>query len=520
VSARRLLAVCVCLLASPLRPAAAPEAPSWRALLDGAEALSREGKSQEATAAARRALAAAEKTAGPRAPAAVAVLVFLGGSGDADAAEIPVWKARLSAVENKGFGEWFALGRLLRLEGKASAAKHAAEKALALKPGDPEAAGELALDDDALGLEEEEVRVLEDALQSKRVEGPRLYDFYSRLAAAYRRLGRPAEAAATFARARRAGANASYLYIQEGYFYTEKGDSDRAGEAFRSAVAVDTASPYGYHHWASYLKRTRRYAEAEKAARQALARLEADPNAPPDALLHTMGELALEVDKQGREAEAEALYLSALRRARRGDNYELRVLRSLARNLEEQGKTERAAEALERAASGCSVGADCDAEMLGEALGDLGRFRLRHGDRAAAEAVAARMENAAEALPEGSGRPAMLRALVDLYAELRDRSRMRAVYERLLALRRTMPFEPGLDWVEPGLAELEESEGRLAEAEALYRRAAEIQEHGHDLNKESELLERLAAVCEKEGPSGSRAAKEAREKARSLSGPR
>ena len=485
---------------------------SWRELLNQAERLSREGKSEESLAAAQDVLADAEKSLGPEAPELGNILSRLSHIYEMTGADerLPEMEKRLAAVKSKDFGVWFALGSLLRREGRPLEAANALKKALAFKPDEPFAEYELAKAYDDLGRFEEEAALLKKRVEKKS----RDYFIYSQLAIVYTRLGRFAEAKEAFARAKKSGGKIAGAYVAEGYFYLHSGHPAQAEKAFDSAVAVDSASPVGYHHMGVYLNDKRRYPEAEKYFRRALEILEADPNAAAVDVLHARGWLGNVVEAQGRYAEAEALYLKNLEKTRPGGDFQLAMLKFLARLYVAQGKSAQAEETYKRAAAECRVRFKCRFALGGEALIDLGQFYRGQGRRAEAEDAAERAEKFSEDAPIAQ-RFDLLRDLAALYSQLGDVSKRDALYGRLMPMRRTMPLDPDLVWVETGLAEIAAAHGRFHEAEDFYRQAMRILGHNSYWKKEADMLDKLAALYIQEGEP-QRAADEAREQAQIL----
>ena len=143
---------------------------------------------------------------------------------------------------------------------------------------------DLALDYQDLGRVEDEIPLLKRWIEKR----PRDYFLYSQLAGTYVHLGRIQEAKEIYARAKRIDGSEAGAYIDEGYFYLHSGHPDHAKADFESAISVDTASPYGYHHLGSYLVETHKYSEGEKYLREALKRWKQDPATSDDDLLHTV----------------------------------------------------------------------------------------------------------------------------------------------------------------------------------------------------------------------------------------
>ncbi|MFI5349625.1 MAG: glycosyltransferase, partial [Elusimicrobiota bacterium] len=365
---------------------------SCRELLNRAERLFSSGKNQESMTAAQAALAEAEHDLGPEAPETGPILSRLSRiyAGAGTAAQLLDMEKRLSAVKSKGFEVWFALGTLLRAEGKSLEAEKALKKAAAFKPEDSDVVNELALVYDDMGRFEEEALFLEEKIERR----PQDYYLYSRLAGAYTRLGRPADAQKTYSRARKMDGKKAAAYIDEGYFFLYSGEPVHAREAFESAIAVDSANPIGYHHMGSYLDSLRQYAEAEEYFRRALDMLEADPDASANDIFRTRVWLGEVWEAQGRHAEAEAVFRHGLEEARPGSGRQLYMLHWLAMIYVAQGKSSQAEETYKRAVAACAVRFKCRFDLAGRALIDLGEFHLGQGRRAEAEAAAEQAERA------------------------------------------------------------------------------------------------------------------------------
>ncbi|MFI5350776.1 MAG: tetratricopeptide repeat protein [Elusimicrobiota bacterium] len=492
--------------------------PSWQAQLSRAERLSGEGKNEESAAAAQRALADAQGSLGPQAPEFSRVLLRLSRLYETvgTSAQLGELEKRLSAIESKDFDIWLSLGDVERAEGKSLEAERALKEALALKPGDPDAQYDLARVYDDLGRFEEEVPLLKKRIAA----GVRDYTLYSQLANVYIRLGRPAEAKETFSRARRVGSMAAEAYIEEGYFDLQTGKTDHAQKDFESAILVDPASPFGYHHMGSYLNHGRRYPEAEKYFRRALRVLEADPTTSTGHLLHTMNDLGIAVAAQGRSKEAEGIFLEALEKARGGDDSELSsaaqqgILRHLGDVYVSEGRLAEAEAAYKRRVAACKVRYKCP-HSNGTALNlvVLGQFYLSQGRRTEAEAAAEQAEKACAEVPIGQGRLEALKEISLLYAKLGEESRREALYSRLVPLRRTMPFDPDLVWVETGLADMAAAQGRFSQAEDHCRQAIAVLDRNGYWKEESDVLDLLAGIYAR---AGNRAADETRDRAKIL----
>ena len=490
--------------------ARAAEAP-WEKRLEQSERLSDEGKTEAAVKVVQGALADADKSLGPDDPAIGLILSRLSRIYETagDSPQLLEIEGRLSAFKPKGFRVWFALGRLRRREGKFPEAEEALTKALAIEKDNPGAMYELALLDDETGRFEDEIRVLKETIELN----PQNFNLHIQLAKTYSRLGRPAQSQEAFARARKLKGETANAYIKEGYFYMRSGEAVHAKESFESAIAVDTASPFGYHHMGTYLLLSRQYPEAEKNLRLAVEKMEADPNMRPFDV-GTINRLGAVIEAQGRYPEAEALYLKALKKARGDGDYDEEVaLRSLARLYAAEGKNAKAEELYKRAVTASQSRANCDFFCAGIALIDLGEFYLGQGRRAEAEAMAERAEKLSADVPIKQDLFDVLRALSAFYAKLGDDSKREALYARLLPMRRTMPSDPDLVWVESGLAEIEAARGRLAEAEDHYRQAIGVLDQNSRWKEEADLLDALAAIDENDGKAG---AGEAREHAKSL----
>ena len=411
----------------------------WRERLDGAERLSKEGKNMEAAEAAQDVLADADKSLEPGASEIGRILARLGGIYEAggDSARLSEIEKRLSAVKSKDFEVWLALGIALHSQEKPSEAADALKNALAFKPDDLDAERELAMVDQELGRDEDAAQSLEEMIK----KNPQDHDLYMQLAQTDTRLGRFAEAKEAFARAGKIGGKTADAYIQEGYFDLDLGESARAKDAFEKAIAVDTASPYGYHHMGAYLGRSGRYLEAEKNFRQALKRLEANPNTSTDDLLHTVNWLGRVLMSQKRPVEAEAVLRKCLlKNAVPSEDY-AGCLLQLGQICASENKDAEAERIFKQATSACEGLPACTCR--GMALIGFGNFYLAQGRiREAAD-----MAGQAEELCAGYSGPkiAMLLDLAQLYASLGDVSKgealQRRFHEAVELLRQPIPTE-------------------------------------------------------------------------------
>ncbi|MFI5347952.1 MAG: hypothetical protein ACHQ2Z_00280 [Elusimicrobiota bacterium] len=468
---------------------------TWRERLDQAERFCREGRNEDAVEAASGVLADAEKDLGRQSRDLGRALLRLGRIyGTAGyMAPLPKIERLLSAIESKDFETRLALGVVLRAEEKYAEAEAALKNAAALHPDDPQVADELIRVYDDTGRFGEEVRLLRLGIERK----PKEYDLYSRLAHAYIRLGRSAEAKEAFAKA--GTIDSRFAHIEEGYFYLHSGEPRHARAVFEDVIAVDSASAMGYHHMGAYMGTGQRYAEAEKYLRRALEKLEADPDAGEDDLVHTLTWLGNVVRDQGRYAEAEAFYLKASDKAHPGSRRQFLLLQALAKLYAAEGDTARAERIYRQAAADCSGRFTRRYWEAALPLIDLGRFYLAQGRRTEAEAAAGRAEAFCWDLPIGEGRFVLLGLVSQLYTELGDVSKRGALDDRLLPLRRTMPFDPDLVWAEKDAAALDLDAGRSREAEEGYRRAIAVLDHNDYWNDEADALDQLAAVCERRG---------------------
>ena len=480
---------------------------SWRERLAHAEELSGEGKNEEAVKAALGALADAEKDLGAESPETIHILARLSRVYEAagDASQLPEMEKRLSAIKSKNFEVWLALGALWRYQEKFREAGDALKKALALKPDDLDAERELAMVDQDLGRDEEAVKLFEKLIKIN----PRNYFLYIKLARSDMRLGRSAEASEAFAQAKKINGRTAWTYIAEGYFHRDLGESAQAKEAFENAIAADTASPVGYHHLGAYLARQRQYPEAEKYFRQALEKLEANPNASTNDILHTISWLGSVILEQGRSAEAETVFRKCLEKAALSDHY-VHCLLSLGDLYASQDKNAEAEDMFKRAAAACAEGPACTCR--GRGLIGLGDFYLKQGRRREASAAADQAGNLCAGYHTSD--LYFLMDLAGLYVSLDDVSKGEALYGRILALSRSMPLDGALPMAQGRLADLEMTQSRFHEAENLYREEIPIWENRRDGQQEADALDGLAAACEKEGKL--QEAAQAREKANSL----
>ena len=465
-------------------------------------------KDEKSVKAAQAALANAEKNLGPEDPGIIRILVSLARLYEAagDAAQFPEMEKRLSAIKSKDFEVWLTLGTLLHSQGKFLEADDALKKALSFKPDDLDAEREMADVDQDMGRDEEAVKLFEKLIE----KNPREYDLYIRLARSDIRLGRYAQSKEAFAQAKKINGKTTDAYIAEGYFDLNIGEPAQAKEAFQSAIAVDSASSFGYHHLGAYLSRNRPYPEAENYFWQALEKLEADPNATNDDLLHTLGWLGDVIQRQGRSAEAETVYRKCLEKTASSDYY-VHCLLSLGELYASQDKNAEAEDVFKQAAAACAEGPACTCR--GRGLIGLGNFYMKHGRRREASAMADQAGKLCTA-SQPSNRLVLI-AIADLYTRTGNASQSEALFGQVVnAARSSMPFDEVLPWTMRGMAHLDMTRRRPHEAERLLRKAIIIWENRRDEESEAGALDDLAGVYENEGMP--QKAAEAREKAKAM----
>lgn len=462
------------------------------------------GNYAESAEAARRALADAETSLGPESPEIGHVLARLCSiyERQGDDAEFPEMERRLAALPAKDFEVWAALGSVLRREEKFDAAEEALKKAAALSPENLDVVEDLAFVYDGMGRFEQEI-LMEEKLALKR---PNDYVLLSRLARTYGLAGRTAEAKTTFEHARRIGRMTAGAYIAEGYVYLHSGDRARAKEDFENAVVADSASAGGYHHIAEYWFESGDAAEAEKYARQALEKLEADPNAKTDDFVHTAYMLGNILGRLGRQAEAEAVYRKCWDKPVPSYLY-VACLQMLGGLYSSQNKPAQAEEAFKRSVGVCAKGRAC--ACRGKSLIGLGSFYASHGREREAAKLAAEAETLC-ADDHSTWSPLVLMDLAELSMSVGDASGGNRDYDRIIPGRGSTQFF----FILPRMAVLAARLGRLAEAEELYRQGIQLYGSLHNGTQEADLWDGLAAVLEKGGKR--REASEAREKEAAL----
>lgn len=494
-------------------PAAAGES-SWRDLLSQAETASAEGKNDESVRAARAALADAERELGAEAPEIGHILARLARHSveTEDTSIFLELKKRLSGLKHKDFETWMALGVLLGREGRFSEAESAMRKGLALKPDDDAATLELAVVVRRLGRYEDAIRLLKKGIQ----RSPRDYWMHVELAQNYVSLGRYAQAKEMFARAKRINSHERSAYIHEGYALINAGEDANAKESFQSLIDLRISSYTGYHHMASYFIQRGRPSEAEGCLRRALQELEAGKNTDihDSDLLHTLNNLGTVLAEQGRREEAEAVFRRGLEKMSPKNDYRPRFLIDLAEIYAAQGKNEQAEDHFKQA-----VTLSNELFLFPEhqsALTALGDFYLKQGRRAEAVMVADRAYElfSGPLFWDPGHMHDDLPRLAKLQVDLGNVAKGEALYLRIAALRRTIPFNSAITKAETGLADLYAARGRLREAEDLYRQAIRDREHAGDREGASILYDRLAAAYEKEGKR--QESDEAREKSKIL----
>jgi tetratricopeptide (TPR) repeat protein len=375
-----------------------------------------------------------------------------------------------------------------------SEAETAFRKALEFEPNDFDAQSSLGAVDYALG------RYAEAAVRFRKALNIRPGDYWTNIeqAKTAAAMGRLDEAKKAFARARSINPKLAAAFIAEGYARIGMGE-DAAGEkTFETLISIDTSSPVGYHHMGAYLAGHGRLAEAEHYFRQALRMIKSDPRSDRNDLLHALTWLGIVLSREGRRADAEAVYLEGLIEFRPGSAcyWKQELSLSLGRLYADEGRDPEAERLFRQSASACAGKFDAGLGWSREnGTITLARFYAERGRRAEAAALAQgawRRIGDKPITAEDSLDYSMV--LASVFGLLGDDAKAEAVDLWMLRERETTPYYPGLADVKTGLAEIRDRQGRRAEAAGLYREAARIDEREGKLEK-AEALKALAAAA-------------------------
>ena len=484
---------------------------SWQDTMAQADRLETAGKYAQAAETARAALQVAEKGAGPDAPDVVEILGRLGRfylESDNSAGLDSVEK-RLSGVNPKNHQVWMAIGRLFREEERYPEAEEALKKSLILEPSAVDAESELGRIYTAQGQHEKAAEALREALLRR----PKDYGLTMQLAQTYLRTRRYDLAKQTFARAKKIDDKAAAAYIKEGYAYLSAGEDEQGRKEFEDLIAIDTASPLGYHHMGAYLERHQRYLEAEGYYRRALGMQEENPVSNDFDLIHTVTNLAELISEHGgRLAEAGALCRKYLGRGKINSCERGLLLETLAGISVSEDKFTEADNFIKQEEAAENPALDCTRSMRGRMLTSMASFDTDHGLKSKAEALAERASNLYRGRPMSDG----LLDLAGLYLRLGRESQSEEIFLRIIATHSSMPLSPELALAEDSLARLYETQDRRAEAESLYLRAIASWKTRSTWYKAADALDGLAAVYEKDGKR--KEADDARKQAQAFAG--
>lgn len=383
-----------------------------------------------------------------------------------------------------------ALGRLLHADEKDAEAAGVLEQVLALQPDDYEAEKELGEVYSELGQYEKAARFMEKALARK----PQDYWLAMGLAKCYRLMGRLERSKEVFSQAKRIDSKDAEDYIRQGYVYLDAGADAQAKKEFEKAIALDTASPIGYIHMASYLARHRRYPEVEACLRPVAQQLETNPHADPSDMGHVFWGLGDALYAQGKVAEAEAVFRHAVEQSRIKAYQRALLLWYLGDAIAAQGKISEAERYYIQAAAACDPGFGCLRREWGDVVTRLGAFFIAHGRKPEAAALAERVGEAYKNLPSHEPAIDQMIRLAELYLRLGNRAKAKALLRRLLAPHGTLPAKTEADLAGVCLAC-----GRLTDAEVLYLKAIDVFKIYGDRKSAAEALEGLAATYDKQG---------------------
>jgi tetratricopeptide (TPR) repeat protein len=453
-----------------LGPSAAAADPGWEESLSRAERLADDGRIGQAAEAAQSALREAEKNLGPEAPEVIHILSRLvqyhqnGGDG----AALALLEKRLAGIETKNAEAWRSLGRILRGRRGFSEAEDALRRAMDLKPDDPDTEQQLGLLYSHRGKYEKAAELLQKSLDGHPEQS---YVTYVELARCYRRLGREAAAREVIARGKKDARKGLNFYIQKGYFNLNSGEDEQAKNDFQSLIAIDTASPSGYHHLGYYFYVHRRLAEAERYLRHAVKMQEDDPQRDIRDFLHSIVTLGDILHKDGRDAENIPLYRKGLAATARDSDLRTRILWELARVYASQGKTAEAEDLFKQAYAACERLYSCSLWMHGQTLVDLAELHAAQGRKAEAKTLAARGRRLFQDVVVDPKTVGALHRMASLHMRLDDS----ATGEKLFLQSIPITEESGL-WDKEadafeGLANAYQAQGRGEEAEAAREQA-------------------------------------------------
>ncbi len=418
----------------------------------------------------------------------------------------------LAAVEKKLAGmkadrprALLALGKLLHDEGKDAPAAEALEQALALQPDAFEVERELGWVYNALGQNEKAALLMKKALKQR----PQEYELTVELAKCYVRMGRFERAKDAFAQAKRIDGKAAKAYIEQGYAYLDAGQDVQAQREFEDLIAVDSASPIGFHHMGTYFFRRHQYHEAEEYYRRAVQGLEAKPLQNPDDLDHALSNLGMTLLAQGKFAEAEVVYRKGLEQTHPDIYWQSEFLHGLGVIAEAQGQTAKAEQLYQQAMAALDpeLGVGLCVMWAKSAI-QLAVLYAGQGRKAEAEAeaLAERLGYFCGKVPNNDGRLCDFEKLVDLYMDLGQSAKAEALLNRFVAVPEAMQNHRCMGPAAAVLAGLYKKQGRLTLAEALYLKAIEVFKIQGGIAEASNALRGLAVVYKREGKSQEAAA--------------
>ncbi len=391
-----------------------------------------------------------------------------------DAAGLAAVEKKLAGMKINRPAALLALGALLNSEGRYAERVSILEEALALKPGDFKAQLDLGVAYREQGQYEKAALLMEKAIKQR----PQEYVLTIDLAKCYMRMGRFEQAKSAFAQAKRINSKEARAYIALGYAYLDGGQDAQAKQEFEALIAVDTANPLGYHHLGAYFFKRHQYHEAEEYYRKAVQMLEAKPlHDSFDDRDHALKNLGVILREQGKLAEAEAVYRTALNQPLSNIQRRSEVLTELGIVVQLQGKPAAAEQLFKQAMAACEPGFECSLRAWSKAAIRLGVLYDVQGRNSEAEAVAERIGKSYDGRPINEETIDEIMQLGELYKDLGQNIKAEAALRRIVSAH-GLSANLFMVRAEVALAWLNKKQGRLAEAERLFKQVLATCEPG------------------------------------------